>query len=72
MSSSLRAYEIGKGWTMATNVLSCSVVDTPAMKDLSQLLGVLVAENFQLSAPLEIVSMAESHFAFQGQPTAND
>lgn len=65
--SHLWAYGIGRGWTMVTNVLSCSVVDTeiyhqdaPAMKSLSQLQGMPVAENFQLSDPLGIVSMAKS------------
>lgn len=65
MSSSLWVYDTGRGWTMVTNVLSCPVVDTetchpaaPAMKGLSQLLGMLVAENFQLLDLLGHVSMA--------------
>lgn len=48
---------------MVTEVFPCPVVgtvmchpDVPAMQGLSQLLGVLMAENFQLSDPLGIVS----------------
>lgn len=31
-----------------------------------------MAENFQLSDDLGIVSTTQSHIAFQGQPTSND